>query len=232
LLSPSTGIVDSHQFMQALCDDFTAAGGNLLNGAALVGGSLEKNGVHLDIDEAGDQTAVVARVVVNAAGLHAPEVARSLAGVDPTTIPTPHYAIGHYYALTGPSPFSRLVYPTAVKGGLGVHVTLDMGGGARFGPDVRWIDAIEYTFDDRRKPAFVEAIQRYYPALDPERLAPAYTGIRAKISGPADPPADFRIDGPQDTGHPGLVQLFGIESPGLTASLAIAEHVGILLQDR
>jgi L-2-hydroxyglutarate oxidase LhgO len=229
LHSPSTGILDSHQFMQALVDDFAAAGGHLVFGATVTEGALDERGVHLTVDDGGDCTEAVARTVVNAAGIHAPDLARRIAGVDPNAIPTPRYAIGHYYALSGASPFGRLVYPTAVKGGLGVHVTLDMGGSARFGPDVRWIDAPDYTFDDRRKPAFVEAIRRYYPDLDPDRLVPAYTGIRAKISGPADPAADFRIDGPRESGHPGLVHLFGIESPGLTASLAIAEHVGALL---
>lgn len=229
LHSPSSGILDSHQFMQALAGDLTAAGGHVVCGATVAEGALEAPGVHLVIDDGGTRTEAVARLVVNAAGIHAPDLARCLAGVDSAAIPVPRYAIGHYYALTGPSPFNRLVYPTAVKGGLGVHVTLDMGGGTRFGPDVRWIDAPDYTFDDSRKPAFVDAIRRYYPDLDPERLVPAYTGIRAKISGPDDPAADFRIDGPQDTGHPGLVHLFGIESPGLTASLAIAEHVVTLL---
>jgi L-2-hydroxyglutarate oxidase LhgO len=131
--------------------------------------------------------------------------------------------------LNGRSPFHRLVYPTAEPGGLGVHVTLDLAGRVRFGPDVQWINGIDYTFDAARKEEFIAAIRRYYPALDAARVEEGYTGIRPKISGPAEPAADFMISGPADHGVPGLVNLFGIESPGLTASLAIAENVADLL---
>ena len=139
------------------------------------------------------------------------------------------YAKGHYYSLSGRSPFRRLVYPVAEAGGLGVHVTLDLGGRAKFGPDVQWIEAVDYAFDDTRRSRFVETIRRYYPALDESRLQPAHTGIRPKISGPGEPAADFRIDGPDVHGIPGLVNLMGIESPGLTASLSIADRVCELL---
>jgi L-2-hydroxyglutarate oxidase LhgO len=146
-----------------------------------------------------------------------------------TTIPAPRFAIGHYFTLQGRSPFHRLVYPVAEKAGLGIHVTLDLAGSARFGPDVKWIDGIDYSFDESRRPAFAAAIRRYYPALDESKLQPAYTGIRPKISGPGEPAADFMIQGPAVHGLDGLVNLYGIESPGLTASLAIADEVVALL---
>jgi L-2-hydroxyglutarate oxidase LhgO len=162
-----------------------------------------------------------AREVVNSAGLAAPGLATTL---DPGA-PRAWYARGHYYAYSGAQPFSRLVYPVADQGGLGVHVTIDLAGQARFGPDVRWIDGIDYRFDDSHRAEFVAAIRRYYPAVDERRLHPAYTGIRPKIAGPGEPDADFRIDDAARHGVAGLVNLLGIESPGLTASLAIARVV-------
>ena len=140
-------------------------------------------------------------------------------------MPQAHYAIGHYFVLSGKAPFRHLVYPVAPPGGLGVHVTLDMGGNARFGPDIEWIDRADYRFDAARKPAFVEAIRRYYPGLDARRLEPGYTGIRPKIAGADQPNLDFVVQGAETHGIPGLVNLFGIESPGLTSSLAIAALV-------
>jgi L-2-hydroxyglutarate oxidase LhgO len=160
-----------------------------------------------------------ARWVINAGGLNAPQLAADMPGA-----PEPHYAIGHYYTYSGAQPFGRLVYPTAQDGGLGVHVTLDLAGQVKFGPDVRWIDAVDYTFDDSRRREFVEAIKAYYPALDEERLQPGYTGIRPKIA-PAGVPADFVIHTPMAHGVAGRINLLGIESPGLTSSLAIAEAV-------
>lgn len=151
-------------------------------------------------------------------------------GLASAKVPTAYFAKGHYYALSGKSPFSRLVYPLAGSGGLGVHVTLDMAGAARFGPDITWVEGEDYSFDDSRRAAFVDAIRRYYPSLDEERLQPGYTGVRPKIAGPGDADADFAIQGPADHGVPGLVNLFGIESPGITASLAIGEHVSNLLR--
>ena len=225
LYSPSTGIIDSHGLMHALFEDFTHAGGQFCPASKIIGGSADfPSHIRLEIEERG-RTTVAARLVINSAGLDAPRVARLIGGAMAEDLPSTHYAIGHYFSLVGPSPFSRLVYPIAAKGGLGIHVTLDMAGTARFGPDIEWIDSVDYSFDTTKKPRFVEAIRRYYPTLDPERLIPAYTGIRAKISGPGEPSADFRILGPQETGHEGLVHLLGIESPGLTASLAIAEYV-------
>jgi L-2-hydroxyglutarate oxidase LhgO len=168
-------------------------------------------------------------VLVNSAGLFAPQLARTLRGLPVHTIPPQYFAKGHYYTLSGKSPFRRLVYPMAGPGSLGVHVTVDLGGQARFGPDIDWIDRVDYAFDATREPLFYAAIRQYYPALKDGQLQPGYTGIRPKISGPKEPPADFMIQGPADHGVPGLVNLYGIESPGLTASLSIARYVHTLL---
>ena len=146
------------------------------------------------------------------------------------TAPPQLYAKAHYFVLSGPSPFHHLVYPVPVPGGLGTHVTLDLTGQARFGPDVEWVDEVDYAFDESRLASFCESIRRYYPGLDPGRLHPGYTGIRPKISGPQEPSADFVIQGPAEHGLPGLVNLYGIESPGLTAALALAERVRLLVQ--
>jgi L-2-hydroxyglutarate oxidase LhgO len=221
VLSESTGIIDSHAYMVALQGGLEAAGGLVALGTEVT--RLERDGAGVRVCT--PELTLRARAVVNAAGLAAPTIAAWLTAA----APRPYYAIGHYYAYAGPAPFSRLVYPVAEAGGLGVHVTLDLGGQVRFGPDVTWLDAIDYTFDDSRRPAFEAAIRRYFPALEAHRLHPGYTGIRPKISGPMEPAADFRIDGPAAHGIDGLVNLLGIESPGLTASLAIAEEVADLL---
>ena len=168
--------------------------------------------------------------MVNCAGLFAPNVARSIRGFPPESVPPQYFAKAHYYTLSGRSPFRRLVYPVATSAFLGVHVTLDLGGQARFGPDVVWIDGVDYNFDHSREPLFYEAIRRYYPGLKDGVLQPGYTGIRPKISGPKEPAADFLIQGPKEHGVPGLVNLYGIESPGLTASMAIGEYVGRILE--
>jgi len=167
--------------------------------------------------------------LINCAGLSAPTVADGIAGLPSGLIPTAHFAVGHYYILSGHSPFSRLVYPVPEPGGLGIHVTLDLAGQARFGPDVRWTDQISYTFDDTRRDQFANSIKSYYPGLDEDRLVPGYTGIRPKTAGPDAGFQDFIISGPKDHGLPGLVNLFGIESPGLTAALALGDHVKTLL---
>ncbi|MFU8817689.1 MAG: NAD(P)/FAD-dependent oxidoreductase [Pseudomonadales bacterium] len=217
VLSASTGIIDSHAYMLALQGELDAAGGMIAFRTPVTGLIPAPHGLRVSTAD----FQLDARWVVNAAGLHAPGVAAWLVA----DAPRAHYAIGHYYAYEGPAPFSRLVYPVAEAGGLGVHVTVDMGGQVRFGPDLVWIDSIDYGFDDSRREAFEVAIRRYFPALESRRLHPGYTGIRPKISGPGEPAADFRIDGPPAHGVPGLVNLLGIESPGLTASLAIAEAV-------
>jgi L-2-hydroxyglutarate oxidase LhgO len=163
------------------------------------------------------------RTIVNAAGLRAQEVARSLSGVPASSIPEQHFAKGHYFVLAGRAPFNRLVYPVPVPGGLGVHLTLDMAKQARFGPDVSWLDGVDYAFDERRGDSFYAAIRAYYPALADGALVPGYTGIRPKLGPAGTPNQDFIIQGPQIHGVPELVNLYGIESPGLTASLALAD---------
>jgi L-2-hydroxyglutarate oxidase LhgO len=229
LWSASTGIVDSHAYMLALQGRLQAAGGSVAFGAAVTAGEVVSGGTRLRVDSGGEDVALEAAAVVNAAGLQAPAVARSIAGVPDARIPPAWFARGHYYAYSGRSPFRHLVYPVAEAGGLGVHVTLDLAGACRFGPDVKWIDAPDYAFDDSRREHFVAAIRRYFPGLEPARLHPGYTGIRPKISGPGEAAADFVIDGPEGHGIAGMVNLFGIESPGLTASLAIAERVAALV---
>lgn len=220
VFSPTTGIVDSHGLMLALQADLEAAGGVVVCNTAVVRLARRPGGIAVSTDT----LELDAAWVVNCAGLGAPGMARQLVA----DVPIGRYARGRYYAYQGPAPFDRLVYPVAEPGGLGIHVTLDLAGQVRFGPDVEWIDAVDYTFDDSRRADFVAAIARYFPAVDPARVVPAYTGIRPKLAGPDAPAADFRIDGPAEHGVPGLVNLLGIESPGLTASLAIAQYVETL----
>ncbi|WP_219893447.1 NAD(P)/FAD-dependent oxidoreductase [Aquisediminimonas profunda] len=229
LFSPSTGIVDSHALMLALEGDLSTMGGMVVLAAPVVGGAVNDRGLVLRIG-GNEPMTLHARTVINAAGLKAQSVALSISGVPAATIPPLHYAIGHYYRMGGRTPFSHLVYPVPEDGGLGVHLTLDLGGQAKFGPDVRWIDTVDYAFDDSQREAFVAAIRRYYPALDAERLTADYTGIRPKLSGPGMPAADFRVDDVRVHGVTGLINLFGIESPGLTASLAIGDLVASLVK--
>lgn len=220
--SPTTGIIDSHAYMLSLQGELEAHGGMIAFGTAVE--SLALTGERIYLQAAGETLAV--RSLVISAGLSAPDLARQLL---PDT-PRAWFARGHYYSYSGRPPFNRLVYPIAEPGGLGVHVTLDLAGQVKFGPDVEWCDSADYRFDDRRRTDFEKAIRRYFPGLEPHRLQPDYVGVRPKISGPGQTAADFRIDGPAVHGIPGLVTLLGIESPGLTASLAIAEHVGTLLE--
>jgi L-2-hydroxyglutarate oxidase LhgO len=165
------------------------------------------------------------RLLVNAAGLHAPGLASRIAGMPRDRVPLAYFAKGTYFTLSGRSPFSRLIYPVPVPGGLGVHLTVDLGGQARFGPDVEWIDSIDYTVDPARADGFYAAVRKYWPALKDGALQPGYAGIRPKIVPKGAPGQDFVVQGPQTHGVAGLINLFGIESPGLTASLALAEHV-------
>lgn len=229
LLSPSTGIIDSHQYMLALLGELT-----LVRNA--VAGNIRRDGDgwHLAIRNDGEDIALHARMVVNAAGLWAQSVAGRIEGL--AIIPPLRLAKGSYAGLAVKSPFTHLVYPVPEPGGLGVHATLDMGGRARFGPDVEWLDgsdpaAIDYTVSPNIAEAFAPRIARWWPGIRARMLSPDYAGVRPKLSGPGEPNADFRIDGPAIHGLPGLVNLFGIESPGLTSSLAIAEHVEGLLRD-
>lgn len=229
LFSPSTGIVDSHGLLAALRADAEQAGAALAFRTEVIAGRVDTRGITLEC--AGETPVMLrCRAVVNAAGLFAPALARSIEGAALPRLPEPHYAKGHYFVLAGRAPFSHLVYPMPSRHGLGVHVTLDLAGQVRFGPDVSWVDGVDYAFDEGRKPAFVACIRHYYPDLDPDRLQPGYTGIRAKIAPASAGPQDFLVQGPRAHGVPGLVHLFGIESPGLTSALALAEAVVDILQ--
>ncbi len=227
LHSPSTGIVDSHALMLALQGDLEHAGGVVALNSPLALASIGSDAIDL---EAVDGTRLRARTVVNAAGLHAPALAARFAGLAPQHVPTAFYAKGNYFSLMGKAPFSRLIYPVPEAAGLGVHLTLDLGGQAKFGPDVQWVDSPDdLQVDPARGDAFYAEVRKYWPGLQDGALAPGYAGMRPKIHGPDAPAADFVIQGPSVHGVAGLVNLFGIESPGLTSALAIAQHVAALV---
>src|ERR1700677_883715 len=228
LLSPSTGIIDAHAFMLALRGDAEAHGAMFAFDTPILGGRPDGRGL---VIEAGGPAPmrIAAGTVVNAAGLGAQALARSIAGSPVDKIPPLHLAKGNYFSLSGRSPFSRLIYPMPTPGGLGVHLTLDLAGQARFGPDVEWADAIDYDVDPRRSESCYAAIRTYWPGLPDGALQPAYAGIRPKIARPGGSSTDFLIQTEDEHGVRGLINLFGIESPGLTASLAIARRVAELL---
>jgi L-2-hydroxyglutarate oxidase LhgO len=234
LLSPSTGIIDSHQYMLALLGDAESAGAHLVRGAEVAAIARTENGYRLTVNNDGEALALESRILVNSGGLWAQHVAGLVEGLDQRFVPPLFLAKGNYTTLTIKSPFRHLVYPVPEPGGLGVHLTLDMAGAARFGPNVEWLDdndpaAIDYTVPPGLPELFAPRIAQYWPAVTAAMLAPGTSGVRPKLAGPKEPNADFRIDGPGVHGLPGLVNLFGIESPGLTASLAIAGHVERLL---
>jgi L-2-hydroxyglutarate oxidase LhgO len=222
LLSPSTGIVDSHGLMSALRRDAEQRGAQVILASPVLGGCVTPHGIELRVGGSEASTALC-RTVINAGGLQAQNVARSIEGMPASRIPGQYFAKGHYFTLSGRSPFNRLVYPVPVPGGLGVHVTLDLAGQARFGPDVSWLDGIDYSFDEGRAAQFYSAIRSYFPALADGALVPGYTGIRPKLSPAGSPADDFVLQGPSEHGVPGLLNLYGIESPGLTAALALAD---------
>lgn len=225
LMSPSTGIIDSHALMLAYQGEAEEAGAFIAFRAPVLSGRVLGNG-GFELQVGGEEPATIAcRVLVNAAGLYAPALSRRVAGIPAASIPPAYFCRGVYFTLSGRTPFHHLIYPVPVPGGLGVHITLDLAGQARFGPDVEWIDEVDYAVDPRRGDAFYAAVRRYWPALRAGALQPGYAGIRPKISGPSDPAADFVVQGPAEHGVPGLVNLYGIESPGLTASLPLADEV-------
>jgi L-2-hydroxyglutarate oxidase LhgO len=226
LLSPSTGIVDSHAFMLALRGDAEDAGATIAFRTWFEAAQPVRDGGFI-VRIGG--FALVARKLVNAAGLWASDVAARIEGLGEQPVPRTYFARGNYFSLAGPSPFRHLVYPVPEPGGLGVHLTLDLAGQARFGPDVEWIPAIDYSVDPRRAERFYAAIRRYWPGLRDGVLMPAYAGVRPKLSGPDEPAADFVLSGPAQHGLAGLVNLFGIESPGLTAALPLADRVAAML---
>ena len=228
LHSPSTGIVDSHGLMLSFQGEAEACGAMIAYHAPVAGGRVEDDGILVDV---GGETpmALKADRLVNAAGLWAPAIARTIAGLDPASVPSDYLCKGNYYTLAGKSPFTRPVYPVPEKAGLGVHVTVDLAGQARFGPDVEWIDSIDYDVDPGRADAFYAAIRRYWPGLPDGAIQAGYAGIRPKLQAPGEPAADFVVQGPSVHGIDGLVNLYGIESPGLTASLALADMVAEIL---
>jgi L-2-hydroxyglutarate oxidase LhgO len=228
LHSPSTGIVDSHGLMLALQGDLEKAGGMVALGTQAVGATLASKVRGPHVLHFADGGELACDVLVNAASLHACGLARRFAGLDPRFVPREWFAKGNYYALAGRSPFSHLIYPAPADAWLGVHLTLDLGGQAKFGPDLQWLDVarpedIDYQVDPARADGFYAEVRRYWPGLPDGALAPSYSGVRPKIHGPHEKAADFRVDGPRLHGVPGLLNLFGIESPGLTSALAIGE---------
>ncbi len=233
LLSPSTGIVDSHALMLSYQADAEAKGAVIAFNSVVRSGRITENGIELAVGSTTESEAAPMRLrckgVVNSGGLHAQQVARTLAGLKPEFVPPTYYAKGNYFSLVGKAPFSRLVYPIPEKAGLGVHITIDLGGQARFGPDVEWIERINYDVDPRRCENFYAEIRKYWPDLPDGALVAGYAGIRPKIGPSGSVATDFVIQGPEVHGVPGLVNLFGIESPGLTASPAIAAEVATRL---
>ena len=232
LWSPETGILDAHGYMLALQGEIEDHGGAIALQSPVT--RIDQISGGFRVHAAGE--AIACRLVVNSAGLQSQRVAASIEGLAPQHIPKLTLAKGNYFSCTTRPAFSRLIYPAPVEGGLGVHVTLDLGGRMRFGPDVEWLatntpDDVDYTVDPRRADAFYAAIRRYWPGLPNGVLSPDYSGCRSKLSGPGEPAADFRLDGPELHGVSGLVNLFGIESPGLTSSLAIADEVRRMLAD-
>ena len=224
VLSRSTGIIDSHGLMVSLQGDFEAAGGMLAVESPVTGGSCDRDGLTLHVG-GDDGSGLRSKYVVNAAGLGAQKVARALLGEAADSVPPRYLAKGRYYSYDHRPPFSRLVYPLPDGAHLGVHLTLDLAGRARFGPDQQWVDTINYDVDPAGAASFYDEIRKYWPGLPDDSLSPAYAGIRSKVRGPGEPPGDFCIHGADVHGVDGLVNLFGIESPGLTACLAIAGYV-------
>ena len=221
--SPSTGIVDSHALMLALQGDLENAGGLVVLNSSLAHARCALGAITL---VASDGTELQAGMVVNSAGLQAQALARRFAGLDAEQVPPSYYAKGNYFTLAGRSPFSRLIYPVPEAAGLGVHLTIDLGGQAKFGPDVQWVaSADDLVVDPARGDGFYAEVRKYWPELQDGALVPGYAGMRPKIQAPHEAAKDFLIQGPAAHGVHGLVNLFGIESPGLTSSLAIGEHV-------
>jgi L-2-hydroxyglutarate oxidase LhgO len=245
LHSPSTGIVDSHGLMLALQGDLEHAGGMVAVGTQVVSAQLSRqpslksssHSAHTILAQSvagGDITELQANTIINAASLHACQLARSFEGLGSQHIPREYFAKGSYFQLTGKAPFGQLIYPAPRDAWLGVHLTLDLGGQAKFGPDLEWLDAatpqeIDYAVNPQRASSFYSAVRKYWPSLPDDALVPSYSGVRPKIYGPGQAAPDFRIDGPSVHGIAGLVNLFGIESPGLTSSMALGEYVADML---
>ena len=238
ILSASTGIVDSHGFMLSLLGGFEDAGGMIAYHSPLISakpvGHVAEGGFELDIGGP-DGMKLQTKLLINCAGMSAPAVAQKIEGIEKDQIPKAYFAKGNYFSLSGKSPFTHLIYPIPEPGGLGVHLTLDMAGQAKFGPDVEWLDIeseeqIDYTVDAKRGEGFYAAVRKYWPDLKDNALQPDYSGVRAKIVPPNSPAGDFCFNTPQDHGLQGLYNLYGFESPGLTSSIAIARHLEGLIK--
>ena len=228
LSSPSTGIIDSHAFLLALLADAESRGAEIAYGATVTTLRPTRSGTEISI-KSEPLPVLRAQTVVNCAGLDAHRVASSIEGFAAEHIPAVRFAKGSYFALSGAAPFDRLIYPVPEQGGLGIHMTIDLAGQARFGPDVEWVSDVNYAVDSARSEKFYGAIRQYWPKLADGRLTPAYSGIRPKLSGPGEAVVDFCVSGPADHGVAGIVNLFGMESPGLTASLALGEHIAAVV---
>ena len=230
MLSPSTGIIDVHEYMLALLGDAESHGAMLALATPVTGAEVNNGRIVVTAGEDADFQ-LSCDAFVNSAALGAQALAHAIRGLDPATIPPLHYAKGNYYSLAGRTPFSRLVYPMPEGAWLGVHATLDLAGRCRFGPDLQWVDELNYDVDAHALDDFYASIRRWWPDLADGALQPDYSGIRPKIYGPGEPASDFLIQGPQQHGIAGLINLYGIESPGITSSLAIAGHVRVMLGD-
>ncbi|MGB0629233.1 MAG: NAD(P)/FAD-dependent oxidoreductase [Alphaproteobacteria bacterium] len=228
LWSPSTGILDSHSFMLALQGDAEEAGAMFAFLTPVTGGEVQSSGIRIDCGGAAPMS-LAADLVINCGGLWAQSIASKINGIPAASVPPTYYCKGNYYTLSGRPPFSRPIYPVPEKAGLGVHVTVDLGGQVRFGPDVEWIDRIDYDVDPDRADKFYDAVRKYYPGLADGAIQPGYSGIRPKIQAPGEPAKDFVIQGSDEHGVAGLINLYGIESPGMTSSLAIADHVAKMI---
>ena len=229
LLSPSTGIIDSHALMTSYQGDLERAGGNVVLQTRVQEVQLGSGAQAVHMVTTADGTRLATPLLVNAAGLTGPALARGFIGFDPVHVPTAYFAKGNYFTLAGRAPFTHLIYPLPQSAGLGVHLTLDLAGQAKFGPDVQWVqDPDDFSVDPERAASFYSEVRKYWPGLPDGALQPAYAGIRPKINAPTEAAADFLIQGPAHHGVAGLVNLFGIESPGLTSSLAIGGYVAAL----
>jgi L-2-hydroxyglutarate oxidase LhgO len=230
LWSPSTGVADSHSYMLGLQGDAEEHGAMIAFHAAVEKGEVIEDGIILEVGGEGAMT-LKAKTVINAAGLHTQKLTHEIEGFPKDQIPPWHYCKGNYYSLSGcKAPFSSLIYPAPEQAGLGVHLTLDLAGQARFGPDVEWIDEIDYDVDPGRSDSFYAAVRKYWPGLPDDSLQPGYSGIRPKIQAPGEPATDYVIHGPKEHGVPGLINLYAIESPGMTSSLAIADYVADMIE--
>ena len=224
LFSPSTGIIDSHALMLSFQGDAENNGTVVAFNSPILTGEIKNNSISLNVGGS-EPSKLLCQNVINCAGLHAQSIAKELIGLSQKHVPEIHYAKGNYFSLIGKNPFKHLIYPIPEKAGLGTHLTLDLEGQARFGPDVEWIENINYNVDSSRGKSFYNSIKNYWPGIKDHSLQPGYSGITPKLNGANGPATDFVISGPKTHGIQGLVNLFGIESPGLTASLAIAQEV-------